>query len=167
MVSLRAPLSNDFGPGYKWFRGFSPCPEPEALTEDIPNAIQRLRLFFEQAPLHFGTAANQQYVLGFSQGATIGWSLALTGMNRNKHYNFPRFILISGRLMPDHDDPALPLGALTAEQIKWDLLEHSQRGSAAMNITPIRIAQLMKQLVAKNKIESKYGKTNKLYKVIK
>ena len=56
---------------------------------------------------------------------------------------------------------------LSAEQIKWDLLEHSQRGSAAMNITPIRIAQLMKQLVAKNKIEFKYGKTHKLYKVIK
>jgi hypothetical protein len=56
---------------------------------------------------------------------------------------------------------------LSAEQIKWDLLEHSQRGSAAMNITPIRIAQLLKQLVAKGKMSSKQGKTNKLYKVIK
>ena len=56
---------------------------------------------------------------------------------------------------------------LSAEQIKWDLLEHSQRGSAAMNITPIRIAQLLKQLVAKGKVSSRQGKTNKLYKVIK
>ncbi len=56
---------------------------------------------------------------------------------------------------------------LTAEQIKWDLLEHSQRGSAAMNITPIRVAQLMKQLVAKGKVSSRQGKPNKLYKVIK
>jgi len=56
---------------------------------------------------------------------------------------------------------------LSAEQIKWDLLEHSQRGSAAMNITPIRVAQLMKQLVPKGKVKRKAGKTNYLYKVIK
>lgn len=56
---------------------------------------------------------------------------------------------------------------MSAEQIKWDLLEHSQRGSAAMNITPIRIAQLMKQLVPKGKVKRKAGKTSYLYKVIK
>lgn len=56
---------------------------------------------------------------------------------------------------------------LSAEQIKYDLLEHSQRGSAATNITPIRIAQLLKQLVPKGKIISRQGKTCKLYKVIK
>ena len=56
---------------------------------------------------------------------------------------------------------------LSAEQIKWHLLEHSQRGNAAINITPIRVAQLLKQLVAKGKLKRKAGKINYLYKVIK
>lgn len=56
---------------------------------------------------------------------------------------------------------------LSAEQIKHQLLDHSQRGSAAMNITPIRIAQLLKQLVVKNKVSRRKGKSCYLYKVIK
>ena len=56
---------------------------------------------------------------------------------------------------------------LSAEQIKFYLLEHSQRGSAAINITPIRIAQLLKQLVVRGKVTSRKGKTHKLYKVVK
>ena len=94
VASLRAPLS--LGYGYAWFEGYSFAPERRALEHTVrgarcaalPECLQGLSsrpaadsaakviAFLEAAPAALGTDPERQALFGFSQGATIGWTVS-------------------------------------------------------------------------------------------
>ena len=145
-VGIRAPISNPYGPGFKWFNGFSPFPEPSALTEEIPNAATKLRWFFERAPHYFGTSPQHSFVVGFSQGATVGWSLALSGWQKDMENCQPRYILLSGRAMPEHGDKETMLGRISRPATESRKVEILQTHGVADDVTPFTMANASNKL---------------------
>ena len=111
VLSLRAPLRAAYG-GCAWFEGFSAAPEPAALETSIPRSRQLVLECLTAAPELFTTDPARTALLGFSQGATIGWTLATA--------KWPRpdllcgSLLLSGRLFPEVAQPGSPLAALAA-----------------------------------------------------
>jgi phospholipase/carboxylesterase len=95
--------------GYAWFEGSSADPLKRALDSGIATAVERVVAFLEDAPRALGTDPRRAYLFGFSQGATVGWSLLAT--------RWPRPDLLagaaclSGRLLPQMLDAGSPLRA--------------------------------------------------------
>jgi len=116
VVSLRAPLAAQWG-GFAWFEGYSSQPEQRALDATVSASAAQVQCFLEAAAGAFGTDPARQVLLGFSQGATVGWTVA-TG-------SWPRpdllrgALLLSGRLFPEHGQPGTPLcaGVAPASQL--------------------------------------------------
>lgn len=111
VLSLRAPLRAAHG-GCAWFEGFSAAPEPAALQTTIPRSCSLVLECLAAAPELYATDPEHTALLGFSQGATIGWTLATA--------KWPRpgllcgSLLLSGRLFPEVAQPGSPLAALAA-----------------------------------------------------
>ena len=135
VASLRAPLQSGWGPGaYQWFEGMSRQPEPVALERTLASSCDSVfdfilvrgfrcgvclgQLFVagssalggvrgQAAPDTLGVDPAKIAVLGFSQGATMVWTLLLS--------RWPRADLIcaavalSGRLMPQLLEAGAPL----------------------------------------------------------
>jgi len=106
VVSLRAPLTQRPG-AYAWF--------PVRFTADGPvidevQAEESRRLlvdFLRQAPGEFGTDPGRTVVVGFSQGAILAASVALTEPEL-----VAGAVLMSGRILPE----VLPLVAPPARR---------------------------------------------------
>ena len=113
LLSLRGPVRAAWG-GYAWFEGFSSAPSEQALRITVPSSVKSVLSCLESAPSAFGTDAASTFLLGFSQGATIGWSLNAVA------WQSPELLcqsyLLSGRLFEQHADAATPLGSLVARQ---------------------------------------------------
>ena len=107
VASLRGP--HDQLGGYAWFHGNSAAPPRKALDSQIGASADALAAFIDAAPEALGTDPARAYVLGFSQGATIGWTLALSPWARSSLV--AGMALLSGRCMPELLQPARPLGA--------------------------------------------------------
>lgn len=111
VVSLRALLGNR-QQGYLWFSGSSTRPSPAALSNQIGDARDAVVTFIQAAPTQLGTDPSSVFVVGFSQGATITWTVAAS--------KWPRQDLVkgaaclSGRLMPELASPSTPLGSTAA-----------------------------------------------------
>lgn len=96
IVSLRAPLVR--GPAsFAWFDveflpqgGFRIAPEQIAASRD------RIAAFLDEAVAAYGTDAERVYVLGFSQGAIMSLTLALTQPER-----LAGAVPIAGRIPPE------------------------------------------------------------------
>ena len=136
VASLRAPLQSGWGPGaYQWFEGMSRQPEPVALERTLASSCDAVFDFIlvrgfhcasglseprtvavssalggvrgQAAPDTLGIDPAKIAVLGFSQGATMVWTLLLS--------RWPRANLIcaavalSGRLMPQLLEAGAPL----------------------------------------------------------
>ena len=139
VASLRAPLSAPYG-GFRWFEGYSAAPEPQALRQSIADSCDQLFGFIESAPDKLGTAPDRVYLLGFSQGATMGWTAMLSRWPR------PRFIkgamLLSGRLMPQLlGPPGTPLSARLAEPSQLDGVPIFAAHGARDLVTPASIGR--------------------------
>ena len=96
-----------------WFDGSSAAPAPSALGSgegSIVKAAGVVRAFIDEAPEKLGTDPRRVFLFGFSQGATISWTLALS--------KWPTKTLLagvaalSGRAMPELAQPGSPLGKL-------------------------------------------------------
>ena len=135
VASLRAPLQSGWGPGaYQWFEGMSRQPEPVALERTLASSCDAVFDFILVSGFRCGVCLGQLFVagssalggvrgqaapdtlgvdpakiavLGFSQGATMVWTLLLS--------RWPRADLIcaavalSGRLMPQLLEAGAPL----------------------------------------------------------
>jgi phospholipase/carboxylesterase len=145
-VGLRGPISNPLGPGFKWFDGFSPWPGPTACTQDIPQAATKLRWFFERAPAYFGTSPQHSFLVGFSQGATVAWSVALSGWAQDMEVCQPRFVIMSGRLMPEHGDKESILGKQTRPATVSRKVEVLATHGEHDDVTPISMANESNQI---------------------
>ena len=110
VASLRAP-HQQLG-GYAWFHGNSAAPPPAALETEIGASADAIVRFLEAAPVALQTDAAAAHVLGFSQGATIGWALLLMRWPRADLLSGA--VLASGRAMPELLQPSTALGARTA-----------------------------------------------------
>ena len=75
VVSLRGPLPRP--PGYCWFEGSSAQPAPDAEAS-ILMSVDKVLQVLQHAPLAFGTDPKRAFLFGHSQGATVGWAVALS-----------------------------------------------------------------------------------------
>ena len=107
VASLRGPY-DQLG-GFAWFHGNSARPPRAALDEQIGTSADKVAAFLDAAPAILGTDAARAHLFGFSQGATVGWAVALSPWARSDL--LARLVVFSGRLMPELLDPATPLGA--------------------------------------------------------
>ena len=106
VASLRGPY-DQLG-GYAWFHGNSARPPRVALDQQIGDSADKVAAFLDAAPAALGTDGARAHLFGFSQGATVGWAVALSPWARADL--LARLIVFSGRLMPELLDPATPLG---------------------------------------------------------
>lgn len=95
VVSARAPIT--LAPGaYAWFHvEFAPTGPVIDPQEAEASRITLLR-FIDEVTQHYRVDASQIYLLGFSQGAIISLSLALTEPKR-----LAGVVAMSGRVLPE------------------------------------------------------------------
>ena len=96
IVSLRAPLVR--GPqSFAWFEPeFLPHGEFRIAPEQIAASRDRIVAFLDEAVAAYGADAERVYLLGFSQGAIMSLTLALTQPER-----LAGIAAIAGRIPPE------------------------------------------------------------------
>lgn len=138
VASLRAPLDAPGG-GFRWFAGYTAAPQPGALDRDLPAARALVLQFALDAPAVLSTDPTRTFILGFSQGATVGWSVMTASWPRADA--IAGALLFSGRLFPQHAEPNHPLalGSAGAGELRsrrvW-----ATHGTADL-VTPIQLAR--------------------------
>ena len=140
IASLRAPIPFGFGGrGYRWFRGASASPAPEALNGDIAESCDAIFAFIRAAPQELGTDPSRVQLFGFSQGATLTWTAMLSAWDR------PRLIraaaAVSGRLMPDLLTPGAALHTRLAPPAQLAGVRLFASHGSADSITPVAIGR--------------------------
>ena len=140
IASLRAPIPFGFGGrGYRWFRGASASPAPEALDGDIAESCDAIFAFIRGAPQELGTDPSRVQLFGFSQGATLTWTAMLSAWDR------PRLIraaaAVSGRLMPDLLRPGAALHTRLAPPAQLAGAHLFASHGSADSITPVAIGR--------------------------
>jgi len=95
IISVRAP--NTLGPGsYAWFEvGFTPQ-GPVIHSEQAEASRKTLITFVQEAITAYGADPKQVYLMGFSQGAIMSASVALTQPEL-----VAGAVLMSGRILPE------------------------------------------------------------------
>ncbi|MFJ7936444.1 alpha/beta hydrolase [Sporosarcina sp. NPDC096371] len=73
IFSLRGPIV--FDPGYAFFTNEE---EGKPIRAEFDEVLRYIQSFIQEAIVEFGLDEDQIYVLGFSQGAVLAQSLALT-----------------------------------------------------------------------------------------
>lgn len=113
VASLRAPLPHPER-GYRWFRGITAAPEAGALDEDLPSAVDAVLEFACSAPSVFSTNPSSTLLLGFSQGAAVGWAVSTTLWGAHRNDALAGCALFAGRLFDEHIMRGHPLAARVA-----------------------------------------------------
>ena len=113
VVSLRAPLS--LGPGsYGWFRvvftAEGPMHDPEAAEASRQLLLEALPAAVEQ----YGADPDRTYLLGFSQGAIMSSSVALTEPEM-----VAGLVAMSGRILPEIRERHAASARLTGLPYMW------------------------------------------------
>jgi phospholipase/carboxylesterase len=73
-IEPNTPYAEEASGGYSWLRP-APLPRPDRST--LKQSLEMLRKFIEAAITKYQAAQNQIYLLGFSQGAALGYALSL------------------------------------------------------------------------------------------
>lgn len=95
VVSPRAPYCN--GPGqYRWFDVTFGPHGPTIDAEEAETSRCRLLQFINDAVMAYGADPRQVFLFGFSQGATLAYSLLLTAPGRLRGA-----VLNAGRVLPE------------------------------------------------------------------
>ncbi len=106
VLSVRAPFENTPG-AYRWFdvsfSGRSIDIDPAEAEHSRVAVIQ----FINDTVMGFGADPRRVYLLGFSQGATLAYSIALTAPSRLRGV-----VAIGGRVLPETAARAAPMSAL-------------------------------------------------------
>jgi len=111
VLSLRAPIRSDFG-GFSWFEGYSAAPTERALRTTVLSSSATVLDVLDKAPALFGTHPSRTVLCGFSQGATIGWSVVTRSWPRADL--LAGALLLSGRCFPQHAEEGAPLASAVA-----------------------------------------------------
>ncbi len=95
IVSARAPL--ELGPGmYAWFQVMLDPVAPVINPDDAEHSRVLLRRFIDEVIDTYDVDSERIYLLGFSQGAIMSLSLALTHPDR-----VAGVVAMSGRVLPE------------------------------------------------------------------
>lgn len=117
-LSVRGPYQS--GPdAYRWFDVQFTANDLLIDSAEAESSRRALLQFINDAVMGFGADPRRVYLLGFSQGATLAWSLALTAPQRLRGV-----VGIAGRVLPEVAPlvaPAADLRHLTV------LIQHGQR----------------------------------------
>jgi len=106
IVSARAPLS--LGPGmYGWFHVMLDPVAPVINPDEAERSRQLLLQFIDEAAQAYGLDIHRVYLLGFSQGAIMSLSLALTRPDK-----LAGVVAMSGRILPEVLPRAAPPAAM-------------------------------------------------------
>lgn len=76
-LSLQAPFALT-GKGYQWFNTGQTAPACSLATTEAEHSRLAVIQCINDAVMGFGVDPRRVYLLGFSQGATLAWSIALT-----------------------------------------------------------------------------------------
>ncbi len=98
-IEPNAPYAEEASGGYSWLRP-APLPQPDQST--FGQAIDKLKKFSEAAIKTYEVDRNQVYLLGFSQGAAMGYALSLAMPDQ-----IAGVIALAG-FMPESKDKPLP-----------------------------------------------------------
>ena len=95
IISVRAP--NPLGPGsYAWFEADFTPQGPVINPEQAKASLKTLITFLKEAITAYGADPKQVYLMGFSQGAIMSASVALTQPEL-----VAGAVLMSGRILPE------------------------------------------------------------------
>lgn len=143
VLSLRGPVT--FGPGsYGWFEvRFTPA-GPQINPEQAENSRQNLVEFIQQAPDHYKTDAERVVLFGFSQGAIMSLTLALTRPDL-----LSGVVAISGRTLPELFEKQGPLGGKLAKREAMSGLPILVGHGRQDNVLPIQYGRQTDQIFSR------------------
>ncbi|ABQ06260.1 alpha/beta hydrolase [Flavobacterium johnsoniae] len=95
VVSARGPLT--FGPNsFAWFQVDFSTGKPQINAEQAENARKMIIDFIDDLKTEISFDSNQVYLMGFSQGGIMSYSVSLTAPEKIKG-----IAVMSGRLLPE------------------------------------------------------------------
>jgi phospholipase/carboxylesterase len=95
IVSARGPVT--LGPGmYAWFHVLLDPIQPQINAQEAEHSRITLLLFIDEVAAAYNTDPSRTYVMGFSQGAIMSLSLALT-----RPETLAGVVAMSGRVLPE------------------------------------------------------------------
>lgn len=95
IVSVRGPVT--LGPGmYAWFHVLLDPIQPQINAQEADHSRITLLLFIDEVAAAYNTDPSRTYLLGFSQGAIMSLSLALTRPEK-----LAGVVAMSGRVLPE------------------------------------------------------------------
>ncbi|MGD9604021.1 MAG: alpha/beta hydrolase [Gammaproteobacteria bacterium] len=125
VVSPRAPFENTPGQ-YRWFDVEFTSGSLRVNVEEAESARLRTLQFINDVVMGYGADPRQVYLFGFSQGATLAYSLLLTAPARMRGA-----VLVAGRVLPE----IAPLAADAASLRHLTLLIQHGREDPVMPLT--------------------------------
>jgi len=106
VLSIRAPFENAPG-AYRWFDVSSAGRSIDIDPEEAEHSRVAVIQFINDAVMGFGADPRRVYLLGFSQGATLAYSIGLTAPARLRG-----IVGIGGRVLPEIATQTAPMSAL-------------------------------------------------------
>jgi phospholipase/carboxylesterase len=95
VLSPRAPLTLQAG-SYAWFQVDFSTGQPVIVSEEAEASRHQLVKFIDEVVAQYSADAQQVYLLGFSQGAIMSASVALTAPEK-----VAGIVMLSGRILPE------------------------------------------------------------------
>jgi len=117
-LCVRAPFENTPG-GYRWFDVSFSGRSVDIDVEEAEHSRLAVIQFINDAVMGFGADPRRVYLLGFSQGATLAYSIGLTAPARLRG-----IVGIGGRVLPEIAAQAAPMSALRHLTL---LIQHGAR----------------------------------------
>lgn len=100
IVSIQAPMSLGFG-SYAWYSiNFNDSENKYSNLEEANESIVKLEKFIEDIKIKFSVNSKKIFLLGFSQGAILSYSLALRNPSKIQ-YIIPMSGYINSELIPN------------------------------------------------------------------
>jgi phospholipase/carboxylesterase len=134
VVAARAPFVKTIG-SYAWFSVNFAMGKPIINPEEAEQSRIMLMKFINQLIEKYNADSNNIYLVGFSQGAIMCYSVALTNPGRIKG-----FAALSGRILPEIKPLVIPSETLSKLKV---LISHGEED----NKLPVRYARDAKEYI--------------------
>lgn len=101
VIAMQATYSMPFGEGGAWYSiELGPNGEHLSNVEQAKHSVHEIQKFINSSVSHYGFDAENIFVLGFSQGAILSYSMVLNNPEKFK-YVLPLSGFIMDGIMPD------------------------------------------------------------------
>ena len=104
VIAMQAPFSMPFGQGGAWYSlELGPNGEHLSNVEQAKQSVKEISEFIDLSTKSYGLDKDNIFILGFSQGAVLSYSLMLNNPSKFK-YALPLSGFIMDEIMPDNFD---------------------------------------------------------------